>query len=146
MKLDKVRRLAAGILKEGKHAVWLNPAERARIAECMTKDDVRGLIKEGIIRKRAQQGHSRGMARILHRKKKMGRKRGFGKRKGGAKARTNKKRVWVKRVRAQRKTLKEMAEKGIKTRPAYSKAYRMIKSGHFRGKRHVEAIAKGAKK
>lgn len=146
MKLDKVRRLAAQILKAGGHAVWLNPSEREKISECMTKDDVRELIKTGLVRKRPPRGHSSGRARILRQKKKRGRKRGFGKRKGGTRARTKKKSGWVKNVRAQRKTLKTMAKKGIKTKPNYGKVYRMIKSGYFRGKKHVEATALGAKK
>ena len=107
----------------------------------MTKDDIRVLIKEGIIRKMPSLGHSAGGARILHRKKKKGRKRGSGKRSATRKTRSQKKRAWIKSVRAQRKMLKEMTKKGVKTKLGYGRIYRMIKSGYFQSRKQVAAMA-----
>lgn len=140
MNLDKVRRMASDILKVGEKRVWLNPQEHAKIAESMTKDDVRGLIKDGLIKKRIVQGHSKARANVLREKKKKGLKKGKGKRKGSQKARTGKKSEWISKVRAQRRTLKKMKEDGVETKLSYGKIYRRIKGGYFKGKKYVEAL------
>ncbi len=145
MQVDKVRRLAASILSIGENRVWLDPEQTGKIEECMTKEDVRAIIKDGTIRKRKMQMHSRGRARMLHAKKKLGRKRGMGKRRGKFKARVKKKMMWVRSVRAQRKKISEMRKKGVKLKIPYGKIYRMIKGGYFRGKKHLETVAAGGK-
>ncbi len=63
MDLDKVRRIAASVLKTGQRRIWFNPEESDKIGEVMTKEDVRGLVKEGVIRKRKPQGQSKARAR-----------------------------------------------------------------------------------
>ena len=144
MKLDKVRRLAASILDVGLNKVWLDPSKEAQIKEAMTKEDVRSLIAEKAVKKIKPQSHSRGRARILHEKKRKGRKRGKGKRIGSMNARCNRKARWVKNVRAQRKKLRELKEKGeIKGKFSYAEIYERIKGGFFKGKKYVEALAKG---
>ena len=82
MKSDKVKAMAAGILKVGKGDVWFDSKQMDKIQTVMTKDDVRGLIKDGLVRKRKENWKSMGRARLLHAKRKKGRKRGSGKRKG----------------------------------------------------------------
>ena len=71
----------------------------------------------------------------------------FLKRKGTKKTRVEKKKNWIKRVRSQRKTLKELREKNPKAVEAvgYGKVYRMIKGNYFKGKKYVEAYVKGKK-
>ncbi|MBU0662123.1 MAG: 50S ribosomal protein L19e [Candidatus Diapherotrites archaeon] len=142
----KLKRMAAQILKVGKSKVWMNPEEREKISESMTKEDVRGLIAEGLVKKSRANEHSRGMARKLHEKKKKGRKRGSGKRTGTKKARVKKKASWIKNVRAQRKKLAELKKSGVKGPKAYSKMYKMIKGNYFRGKKYLEIYVKGEKK
>lgn len=141
MKLPKIKKIAAKLLKVGETKVWFDPSKSERIAECMTKEDIRAAIAEGAIKKKKTAQHSRGKARVLHEKKTKGRKRGMGKRKGKWKARVKTKKRWMMNVRAQRKKLKEMKENGTKLKVKYSKVYRMIKGGYFRGKKYVESYA-----
>ena len=147
MELNQIRRLAADLLGVGQTRVWFDPEQRDRIKEAMTKDDVRGLIAERLVKKRASSGQSRARARKLKEKKKKGRKRGYGKRKGTFKTRLEKKEDWMKRVRAQRRVLKELKEKEPEAFKdgEYRKLYKKITGGYFKGKKYVEAAVKGEK-
>ncbi len=145
MQLNKIRRMAAEIMKVGKTKIVFSEKDRERIAESMTKEDVRALIKEGIVKKRKDKHQSKGRARKLKEKKTKGRKRGKGKRKGKKTARTKKKKEWMKKVRAQRKKLKELKGK-IKEKGEYGRMYKMIKGNYFKGKKYVETMVKGDKK
>lgn len=146
MQLNKIRRLASQILKTGQNKVWLNPAEMKRISEALTKDDVRQLITERIVKKQRPKGHSRGAARILRQKKKKGRKRGFGKRRGTQKARVQKKKRWISAVRGQRKFLADLKEKKTVDSKTYTLIYKRIKGGYFKGKKQIEAMVASVKK
>ncbi len=146
MQLNKIRRMAAEILKVGKTKIVFSDKDTERIKESMTKEDVRQLIKERIVRKRKDNYQSRARARKLKEKKTKGRKRGKGKRKGTIKARTNKKEKWIKKVRAQRKKLKELKKEVKMEKGQYGKIYKMIKGNYFKGKKYVEAMVKGDKK
>ncbi len=147
MDLIKVRRIAADVLGVGLQRVWFNPDENVRIKEVMTKEDVRELVSEGIIKKRKPQSQSKGRTRKLKEKKKKGRKTGSGKRKGTKKTRTQKKKNWMSRVRAQRKMIKELKEKDPEAvkKAGYSKVYRMIKGNYFKGKKYIQAYVEGKK-
>lgn len=140
MKFGKIRRMAAGILGVGEKRIWLNPEEGERIGGAMTRDDVRGLIKDGIVKKRTAAGQSRGRARVLKAKKRKGLRRGPGKRKGTFKVRAQKRASWITGVRGQRRVLREMKKKGVKTKISYRKIYVRIKGGYFKGKKYVEAL------
>jgi large subunit ribosomal protein L19e len=145
MDLDRVKRIAASVLKTGVQRVWFNPEEADRIREVMTKEDVRELVKEGIIRKRKPHSQSKARARRLREKKSKGRKLGQGKRKGRKKVRAQKKKSWVKRVRAQRAMLKELKRKNPKAveKIGYGKLYRMVKGNYFKGKNYLKAYVEG---
>jgi large subunit ribosomal protein L19e len=140
MKVERAREHAATLLKVGKKKVWIDPKQLDKVSEAVTKDDIRTLISEGIIRKKHEPEQSRGRARILREKKKKKRKRGPSKRRGTRKARSKDKEQWVKNVRSQRAKLRELKEK----RPeavkliGYRKLYRMIKGGYFKGKHALE--------
>lgn len=143
MKSQKARLMAATLLKTGESKIWVNPLEIQRVKEAMTKEDLRVLIGEGIVKRKKEQYQNR--KRVL--KKKKGRKRGQGKRRGTAKARTSPKENWMKTVRAQRKKLRELKKSGSgKLKISYRKAYKMIKGGYFRGKKHLESAVLEAKK
>src|SRR3989338_9721346 len=105
MKLRKIRKLGAELLGVGETRIWIDPDKIEEIRKCITKDDVRVKIKEGAIKKRDFAQISRAGARALHKKKKLGRKRGFGKRKAGRKRRAESRRSWISNVRAQRKKI-----------------------------------------
>jgi len=148
MDLHKLRRLAVDVLDVGKARVWFDPEQKDRIKEAMTKDDVRALVTEGAIKKKQPTGQSSFRTKKLKAQKKKGRKRGFGKRKGTFKARLEKKRTWIKNVRAQRRVLKELKEKEpeLFEEVNYAKIYRKVTGGYFKGKKYVEqAVKKEAK-
>jgi large subunit ribosomal protein L19e len=142
MQLERIKAIAAQLLNVGKNKVWVNPKENQKASEAMTKEDVRSLIGEGVITKKKTNAHSRGRARILAIKKKKGRKSGMGKRKGTKKARVKTKETWIKNVRAQRRTLKELKEKNPEAIEAvgYSTMYKRVKGNYFKGKKYVEAF------
>ncbi len=146
MKENKAKTISAELLKVGETAVWLNPDERERLKEAMTKEDVRMLIKDGIIKKKKKNLQSKAGARILAEKKAKGRKKGRGKRTGTKKSRTPKKENWIKNVRAQRKALNELKESGVPLKKPARKIYEMIKGGYFKGKKYVKAMVEGESK
>jgi len=61
--LSAQKRLAADILDVGENRVWLDPGEQEEIAEAITRDDIRELVDEGIIRAKDAKTNSRGRAR-----------------------------------------------------------------------------------
>ena len=147
MKAEKAKEIAARLLKIGKNKIWIDPEEAESVKEAITKDDIRELIKNGIIKKRKENEQSRGRARKIEKQKKKGRRKGHGSRKGTAKARRNRKMDWINKVRAQRALLKELKEKHpdkVK-KFGYSKLYRMIKGGFFRSKAQLERFVMEAK-
>ncbi len=142
MDIRKIRKIASELLGVGETRVWIEPEKTAEIAKCITKDDIRGKIREGAIKKRGAPYASRSRARARHKKKRLGRKRGFGKRKGGRKARSEQRTSWIRNVRAQRKKIKELREKGAIDQKKYSKLYKMVKGNYFKGKKYIEAFIK----
>ncbi len=106
----------------------------------MTKEDIRALIKEGVIRKRRENLLSRGRARKLKAKKQKGRKRGHGKRTGMRSARKSSKEKWINNVRAQRRTLREIKASGVKLKKPARQVYLMIKGNYFRGKKYIQTM------
>ncbi len=147
MREERVRKIAAELLNCGNDRVWFDPEQQEKVKSAMTKEDIRALIKEKVIKKRKQNFQSRGRARILREKRKKGRKRGKGKRKGTKKARSEKKESWMKNVRSQRKLLKQMKKEKPKAveKLGYRRLYRMVKGGYFKGKKYLKAAVEGKK-
>lgn len=141
----KLKRMAASILGVGETKVWIDSTQMAKANEAMTRDDVRNLIGQRIVKKRQDAQHSRGAARLLHAKKRLGRKSGKGKRTGTKKARSKPREQWISRVRALRKTLVE-AKKAGTLKQNYRVLYKQIKGNNFRGKKHLQSIIEGATK
>lgn len=136
--------MAADIFGVGESKIWIDPTQLAKVKEAMTRDDIRKLIAERVIRKRKDHGHSRGKARILQAKKALGRRKGPGKRTGTRKARMQPKQQWISRVRSLRKALKAMKTEG-KVNENYGTLYKQIKGNYFRGKKHLESVIGGGK-
>ncbi|MFH0906322.1 MAG: 50S ribosomal protein L19e [archaeon] len=141
MKLNKLKEIAAVILKIGKSRLVIDEKlyseNKELVTKAITKNDVREIIKKQIIKKRKDQGHSRGAARILLAQKKLKRKRGFGRRKGSPKARAKTNEYNLK-VRGLRKKLKELRTKDSLNGKRYSDIYMKIKGNYFRGKKHID--------
>jgi len=135
--LRSQRRMAADILKCGVHRVWIDPERMDEVARAQTKDDIRRLIKEGVIRKKPIKGQSRVRARKRHEQRKKGRQRGPGRRKGAKGARMPRKRQWIQRIRAIRRELRRLRDEGKIDRSTYRKLYMMAKGGYFRDRSHL---------
>jgi large subunit ribosomal protein L19e len=137
MNLKLQRRLAAEILKCGENRVWMDPDELETIAEAVTKEDIRGLIAEGLIKRKPVKGTSRSRARLRAIQRAKGRRRGHGRRKGKKGARMPRKRRWIIRIRALRKKLKELKAEGRLGTRTYRMLYRKAKGGEFRSVSHL---------
>ena len=140
MNLRVQRRIASELLKCGSHRVWFDASRREDIARAITREDMRRLISKGYVKKRQAAGTSRGRARELAEKKRKGRRVGRGSRKGTSNARLPKKEKWMLKIRAQRKMLMELRDKGEITRALYRKLSLMAKGGVFRSKAHMQGI------
>jgi len=140
--LKSQRRLAAQILKIGQNRVWMDP-ERIEDAEgAITREEVRKLVHEGTIKSKPEKGISRGRGRVLHLKKKKGRRSGMGSRTGSPHARISKKEAWMSKIRALRKKLRLLKAKKIIPEGEYGKLYRMAGSGRFESNADLERYLK----
>lgn len=127
MDLKSQKRIAAQLLKAGQNRVWLDPEQLDRIENAITKNEIRKLVHEGVIRRKAQLGISKGRGRKL--------RKSVGSRKG---SKITKKRLWIKKIRALRKESRELVEKRMITRNTYRKLINMSKGGAFRSKSHLK--------
>jgi large subunit ribosomal protein L19e len=140
--LKSQRRLAAQILKAGQNRVWIDPERMDDVEAAITREEIRKLIHEGIIKRLPEKGISRARARIVHEKKKKGRRRGPGSRSGSAYAKISRKEAWMSKIRALRKKLRELKTGKIITDETYSKVYRMASSGRFESVADMERYLK----
>ena len=135
--LSAQRRLAADVLDVGKNRVWFDPEEQGEIAEAITRTDVRELVDRGSIQAKDAKGNSRGRARERAKKRAYGHQKGPGSRKGKAGARQNKKEQWQDKIRAQRRKLRELRDKGELTPTEYRDLYNKARGGEFRSVRYL---------
>lgn len=136
--LKNQRRMAAQVLGVGKHRLILDSSKAKEISEAITKADIRALIVKGFIKKAKEQGQSRGRARKRHEQRKKGRQRGIGKRKGKKSAKNPKKKVWMKKVRLQRKLISKLKENKKIDNETFKKLYGLVKGDFFRTKAHLK--------
>lgn len=137
-----VRRLAADLMKVGVNRIWMDPNQLDRITSAITKEDVRKLIKDGVIKERPVKGTSRSRAKRKHRQRKKGLRKGPGSRKGRA---IDKKEAWMAKVRTLRDLLADLRKKKIITRSTYRMLYTMVKSGTFQSRSQLKAYIKEKK-
>jgi large subunit ribosomal protein L19e len=131
MGLKTAKRLAADIMSVGQSRIWIDPERLEDIESAATREDVRRLIGEGAIRKRPPSKPSKGRARLKLVAKRKGRRSGPGSRKGAKRESVG----WVEKVRAQRKLLKDLRDRGEISRSVYRELYRKVKGGVFASKR-----------
>jgi len=144
--LANQKRLAAALLKVGVTRVWMDPERLEDIATAITREDIRGLIAEGVVKRRAVIGISRGRARARDIKRAKGHLKGHGSRRGAAGARDPKKNRWMRKIRAQRKVLKEMRDEKTIDAHNYRILYRKAKGGEFRNVAHLKSYIAYQKK
>lgn len=149
MDLSLQKRLAAEILGVGESRIWIDPEAYDKVEAAITREDVKRLIKDGVIKVKPEHSNSRARWRIRHEKRKKGRRRGAGHRKGGKYSRISRKEQWMMRVRALRKVLREFREREIITSRDYRRLYRLVKGGVFKSTSQLrnyikELVARGA--
>ncbi|ELY97515.1 50S ribosomal protein L19e [Natrialba chahannaoensis JCM 10990] len=135
--LSAQKRLAADVLDVGKNRVWFDPESQADIAEAITRDEIRELVQDGRIQAKDAKGNSRGRARERNAKRAYGHKKGPGKRRGKKGARQNEKDDWQNKIRAQRRKLRELRDKGELTPTQYRELYKKAGGGEFRSVRYL---------
>jgi large subunit ribosomal protein L19e len=126
MTLATVKRLASDIMKIGVHKVRIDPANIGRAEEALTRNDVRVLIKDGVIYRAPIEGR---------RSTKKDLKRGHGSRKGTKSARNPRKQEWMQHVRSQRKYLAQLVTDGSLPKEHKRNIYMKVKSGLFKSKK-----------
>lgn len=137
--IRSVKRLAASVLKVGVTRVRIKPDALDRVETAITREDVKRLIKDGVIYKIPPLTPSRGRWRKVRAQRKKRRGRGPGSRKG---PHTDEKRVWVAHVRAQRRFLRTLKEKGLIDSLTYRHVRALIKGGMFTSVRHLKTYLK----
>ena len=131
------RRIAAEILKCGENRSWIDPERIEDVKSAITREDIKRLIKEGVIKKKPVKGQSTYRAKIRHEQRKKGRHRGPGSRKGKKTARMGKKERWIMTIRALRKELRKLkVEKKIDVH-TYRRLYIRAKGGQFKNKHQL---------
>ncbi len=138
MKLKLQKRLASIIFKGSKKRVRFENEVLDEIKEGLTKDDVRGMIKRGLISINQKKGVSRVRAKKKANQRVKGLRKGPGKRKGSKNARLPDKEVWMRKIRLQRAFLKELYNKDYLDAKIYRELYKKAKGGFFRSKRHIK--------
>lgn len=138
MKLGVQKRLAASLFKCTQKRVWFDEDRLDDIKESITKQDIKGLVIEGVIRLKPAKSISRGRIRQAKKQKSKGLRKGAGSKKGGVKARLTKKDRWKAKIRVQRTFLRQIRDQGILKVSDYRNLYRKSKGGFFRSKRHVK--------
>ena len=137
MNLTPQKNIAAKILNVGVKRVWIDPEYEEDLSLALTRDDVRKLIADNVIRRKPIKGVSRGRARILKLQKRRGQRRGQGSRKGKAGARQPGKKVWINKVRSQRRYLRGLRDNQLILPSQYRKLYSKVKGNSYRSVAHL---------
>jgi large subunit ribosomal protein L19e len=142
MNLTTQKRLAADILKIGINRVWIDPDGAEEVSKAITREGVKLLVDNGVIRAKPKKGISSYRSKKIAQQKKKGRRKGHGSIKGAKGARNPKKKAWMTTIRALRIDLKDMRNNREINKTTYRKLYKMAKGGAFRSKSYMKTYAR----
>ncbi len=142
--IKKKRELVARTLGVGANRVRFEPDKLDDIADSITREDLRSLVRRGTIWTSKIKGTSRGRAKA---KRAVRRKSGLGpgSKKGKKTARTGKKSAYVAKIRSMRYHLKVLKERDEINRQIYWSIYKKVNGGQVRSVSHLRDIVKQAK-
>ncbi|HDH07375.1 MAG TPA: 50S ribosomal protein L19e, partial [Thermoproteales archaeon] len=75
MSVDHVKRLAAKVLGVGVSRIWIDPSKHNELVTVITREEVKKLIKEGVIKVKPKKRNSRYRIKLRQLKRKKGRRR-----------------------------------------------------------------------
>ena len=136
MKADTLKRIIADLLGVGRNRVKIRaqtPEEREAVENAASRQDAYDLYAQGIVTVEKPKGHKGREER---------KRQGPGSRKGSKYSRKPKKEIWMERIRALRKLLRQLIAEGKVEAKHRRKLYLLIKGGHFKGKRSFLAYLK----
>jgi large subunit ribosomal protein L19e len=142
--LKKKRELIARMLGVGANRVRFEPDKLDDIADSITREDLRSLVKRGTIWTTKVKGTSRGRSKTKQAiRKKSG--LGPGSKKGKKTARMGKKSAYVAKIRSMRHQLKVMKDRNEINRQTFWLVYKKVDGGQVRSVSHLRDIVKQAK-
>lgn len=142
--IRKKRELIARMLDVGANRVRFEPDKLDDVADSITRENMRALIKNGTIWTVRRKGTSRARAEaklIVHRKHGLG----PGSKKGKKTARMGKKEIYVIRVRSMRYHLKILKDRNDINREIYWSLYKKVNGGQVRSLAHLRELVKQSK-
>ena len=142
--IAKKRELVARILGVGANRIRFEPDKLEDVADSITRDNIKALVKSGAIWTVKPKGTSRGRAAAKRAVWKVHGK-GQGSKKGRKTARVGKKEVYVVRVRSMRYRLKVMKDRKDIPNEVYWQLYKKVNGGQVRSLAHLRDLVKEAK-
>lgn len=138
MSLEYVKELASRITGAGKSRIYIDPNYYDRVSTVISREEVKKLIEDGIIKIKQKKGQVYRYEKIKKRKE----RRGPGSRKG--KRKKIRKKEYMLRVRGLRKYLRELYDKGKIDSDTYRKLRSLIKAGAIKSKSRIRTYVESS--
>jgi large subunit ribosomal protein L19e len=143
MSLDYVKELAAKVKGVGKSRIYIDPEYYDKLSTVISREEVKKLIEDGIIKIKPKKGISKGRFRKKLKQKRKGLRKGPGSIKGN-KIKIKKK-EYVKRIRGLRKYLRNLYDKGLIDNKLYQKLRKYVKAGVLTSRAKIRAYIESYK-
>jgi large subunit ribosomal protein L19e len=142
--IRKKRELVARILGVGVNRIRFEPDKLEDVADSITRENIRALIKNGAIWTARRRGTSRYRAKVKHMTRKK-RGIGIGSKKGRKTARVGKKKLYIAKIRGMRHHLKVLKDRNDINRETYWSLYKKANGGQVRTLGHLRELVKQSK-